>query len=407
MEPFQNPKNLDPSKNTNITGDTNYIVIGKIPGYNTNINKNIPISGAKSEKINFEDRLKNNLTTIRLRPTGYHINFDLMQNDLVKKALNALGNTTSLTPAEVAAKAAAKGKGVYEIGANIHLGKVLKDAAATATSNQITLSTTTAVKNWQHLVQGNVPSHSAFVNELRVLATNDSTMTEVFSNDFQMSTAEKIANSVGDWKVAKTAKFLKKSVTVDSNTGLQMLSNSDKAETLNLLAGKILGIQTSLPKEWFKSDYSNSLQLMIKLVSPSGDDASIQEYILKPLKFLILATAPITFDGINFGYPTLWEVLADGMMDIQLAGISAMTITRGGAETQFNRFNQPLNIDVRLTIEPLINGFAALSGASTYEPPKDGVIASMYKNFMVPNPGQLDASMSASNSSTSYKTIKL
>ena len=36
-----------------------------------------------------------------------------------------------------------------------------------------------------------------------------------------------------------------------------------------------------------------------------------------------------------------------------------MTISRGGQDTMFNRYNQPTNVDVRLTVEPLVQGFAS------------------------------------------------
>lgn len=366
--------------------ETDYIVIGKIPGYNHQINEN-KIEG---KKIDYTNRLKNNLTTIKLKPTGYYINFGEITSDLLKYTTGILDTNNNLNTSKDIAK------DLYKIGPDIPLGSQLNAYVNSS------VKTVTALNNWKKLLQGNINSDSVNIDELRILATNDSTMTEVFGNSFDTSSAEKISNRIGETSIAKSVQAMKKAVTIDSSLGLKMLESSNtNSNLLSVIAGKALGIQTALPKEWTKSDYTNSLQLMIKLVSPSGDPISIAEYILKPLKFLILAASPVTYDGINFGYPTLWEVEADGMMDIKLAGISAMTITRGGNETQFNRFNQPLNVDVRLTIEPLINGFATIANGDSYNKTND----SKYDNFLVTNPGMLDSSLDTDESQ--YQTIKL
>ena len=81
-------------------------------------------------------------------------------------------------------------------------------------------------------------------------------------------------------------------------------------------------------------------------------------FIVRPLKLLLLAASPVTFDGITYGYPPLWQVEAKGMASMKLAGITAISLSRGGPDTVFNRYNQPTNIDVRIVVEPVIQGFA-------------------------------------------------
>jgi len=361
---------------------TNYIVIGKIPGYNKNINSKL--LGSEDGKTDYTQRLRHNLTTIKLRPTGYKINFESMNP--------FSGSTPSSADATNTTNVVQEGldKTLYAVGGEVTLGF----------GNLVDNSSTTlnALNSWLSLVRVNInETASQNVNELRILATNDSTMSEVFSNQFDMSTAEKMANKIGESALGQVFQTLKKAVTVDSSMGLSMLQNGSgltENQFLNMLGGKALGVQTALPREWFKSDYNNSLQLMIKLISPAGDENSIKEYILKPLMFLILAVSPVTYDGINYGYPTLWEVEADGLMDIKLAGISSLIITRGGTDTQFNRHNQPMNVDVRLTIEPLIHGFAT---------PMKNINSSA---FLVTNPTMLKKSMEKDTESE-YKSIKL
>lgn len=382
------------------------LVIGKIPGYNDNIN-------SKDNKLDYTNRLKNNLTMITLRPTGYTINFagitgvsdSVTDVAKLKKAIDQVGSengiASNFNPHTNLSE-------LYRIGPDVQLGY---DGISQKKDKKGTITTRSAVQNWMQLVRTNTKKGlnntngvGLEINELRILATNDSTMTEVFGNQFNKSTAEIIIDGIANNKFAQTAQKIKKGVTIDSTYGMNLLQvgTNDTLkdnQILSLLAGKVLGVQTAIPKEWFSSDYNNTLQVMVKLVSPSGDDAYINEYILKPLLFLMMAVSPITYDGINFGYPPLWEVEADGLMDIKLAGISAMTITRGGNDTQFNRYNQPLNVDVRLTIEPLINGFAT------------SMLSDEYDGFLVTNPGRLKDSMSIMDGKTkknpSYTTIKL
>ena len=129
-------------------------------------------------------------------------------------------------------------------------------------------------------------------------------------------------------------------------------------DILNILSGKALGFQTTLPKEWANSDYNSGLQLMIRLISPSGHWKDINSYIIKPMMYLISAASPVTYNGISYGHPMLWKIRAEGMQNIDLGAISTMTISRGGTDTILNQWNQPLNVDIRLSFESIISGFA-------------------------------------------------
>ncbi len=317
------------------------IIIGRVPGYNTNISGN---------GIDYTKRLKNNLTNIVMRPTGYKINyeqfFDIGAN--IFKAYNGKQQTANT---------------IYKFGPTTSLSVVPTSGAGI-----------TAINLWKNLVKTSFSkigeySSDSVKTQLNILATNDSTMVEVMSNRFDVSTAEQLATTLNGLG-GKVYQNIKKVATrgtqmLSSAGGLQLLSNSEgnRNQFLSLLGGKALGIQSTIPKEWVSSDHNNTLQLMIKLVSPSGDSEMIDHCIIKPLMYLMLAASPVSYDGITFGYPTLWDVQADGMMDIKLGAITAMTITRGGNETQFNHNNEPLNIDIRLTIEPLAHGFASLTSS--------------------------------------------
>ena len=161
----------------------------------------------------------------------------------------------------------------------------------------------------------------------------------------------------------KISALLKGNVAaVDSQKMLDLLelkSSATDNQLLQILSAQALGIQTALPKMWMRSDYNNTSSFTIKLISPSGHIDDISKYILRPLRILTLACSPVTFDGASFGYPPIWKVETEGLSTSNLSAITAMTISRGGQDTMFNRYNQPTNVDVRLTVEPLVQGFAS------------------------------------------------
>ena len=301
-------------------------IIGKVPGYNHKID---------SSRI-YEKKLLDNLTRVRLSPVGYKLNTDIFSSPI------------------------SNDKDVYKIGENVGvMGNDSGTFAALKVWKQIQ-----SIQNGQ--IQRDLKNEETnftldVVKTLEILSTNDSTLTENFSSSYGENSVEALTKglanlSIGGVKVSDVSN-LSKSVT--SQEGLRILSKTDKKGLTELLAGNALKIQSALPKQWQSSDYNNQLQLMIKLVSPSGDQKSIGEYIIKPLTYLIMAAAPITNNGVFYGYPPLWKVEADGLMNMKIAGISNLSITRGGIDTQFNIHKQPLNIDVRLTLVPIVNGFAS------------------------------------------------
>ena len=369
------------SKYSPITDEVKRIIIGKIPGYNDKI--------SPKEGINYTSRLLNNLTNVKLRPTGYTINLITGISDSLLATLNVFGADYSIGDS-----------GLYKFGPGEKIGS-LSSVSELRENFNIKQTSQSAVKSWGEMLNGEFQgfvngSDLQEINELNILVTNDSTVTEVFSNSFEKSAVEKLLDSVGS-RVSNVRKITGAS-TVDSGLGRQLLAGSTGNDTgaLSVLATKALGIQTALPREWTKSDYSQTLQLIVKLISPSGHPDDIKQYIEAPLKMLMIAASPVSYDGVSSGYPMLWEIEADGLMDMKLAGISAMTISRGGTDTQFNRFNQPLNVEVRMTLEPLVNGFGTLIDTDNEK----------YKNFLISNPGQLSKSLSTGKD-PAYVSIKL
>lgn len=124
-----------------------------------------------------------------------------------------------------------------------------------------------------------------------------------------------------------------------------------------------LGQKFSLPKIWADSNYSPNMNAVVKLVSPYGHPDAIKEFIIQPLMYLLIMATSRTLDGISYGAAPKVTIKAYGVAHYPLAGITGITINRGGADTSFNIYRQPLSVNVSLSFQPLVNGFAAYEEA--------------------------------------------
>lgn len=322
---------------------TSRAIIGSIPGYNTNIDPN----GYYAKK------LLSNINRVVLTPTGY--------------SLNLSGAIPLLTGAQQSNNLSGK---LFAIGSDVHT------TTGFGISGEKTIGTETALGIWKSILESSKsvstidPKYNIDPNVqgLEILCTNDSTFTEVFSNNYKPSWLDsngQIQNFIGKFDTLKTINSMMSSFDADAGRAVMRASNS-KNDILNILSGKALGFQTTLPKEWSNSDYNSGLQIMIRLVSPSGHWKDISQYIIKPMMYLINAASPVTYNGVSYGHPMLWQIRAEGMQNIDVGAISTMTISRGGTDTIFNQYNQPLNVDIRISLESIINGFAVGIGTNFY-----------------------------------------
>jgi hypothetical protein len=129
-------------------------------------------------------------------------------------------------------------------------------------------------------------------------------------------------------------------------------------------SGKIIkdimveGKHTSLPKIWHATNYNPSLSLNIQLISPYGDKKSILENVIKPLTYLYILAAPRTTDGITYGKPRYVYMKGYGVSNINLGYIESLSISRGGEDVTYNRWRQPLSVNIAMSIKPAADGFA-------------------------------------------------
>lgn len=379
---------IDAIKNSSSTSEIDHLYIGKIPAYNDKL----------TNIISYEERLKNNLTITTFSPTGYSINLFSADDD------KTVGDNNTK-------------KTIYKMGGNL---------SNTIKFDEGTITTTSALDNWlkmqKNLMTGNYADSSPFRNACKsfsIIATNDSTINETISNDYAPNKLGDVPSMLGSMlgqsskdrleALRNTAQFAASGMTsVDSMAMINMLQQKDsfqkdQSQIFSLLASQAIGIQSALPKIWQRSDYNNTSSFTIKLVSPSGHHEDVRKFVIDPLLRLILAASPITYDGVSYGYPPIWKVQARGLLSMNLAAITAIVISRGGQDTLFNRWNQPTNIDVRLTVEPLVNGFASpLTNDKTYMPTTDSGEVGM----LLANPMAITDTMN-DRSATTTKSFQL
>lgn len=118
------------------------------------------------------------------------------------------------------------------------------------------------------------------------------------------------------------------------------------------------GHRISLPSIWSDSSYSPNFTTNVRLVSPYGDPRSIKEFVIKPLVYLLILSSPETADGVSYGKPFFLTLKGYGLSYSPLASIRSLTLRRGGNDTSFNVYRQPLSINVSMEFEYSVKGFA-------------------------------------------------
>jgi hypothetical protein len=143
--------------------------------------------------------------------------------------------------------------------------------------------------------------------------------------------------------------------------GINLMERLASSNSLaDIFTKELLGLQISLPRVFENSDYVDSLNIFLRFTSPTGHDDDIKAYIITPLIILLTAAAPISFDGVTYGYPPLWQIRSYGNTFQTIGAIDVVTITRGSMETTYSDNLEPLSIDVRITMSSLNHHYATI-----------------------------------------------
>jgi len=123
----------------------------------------------------------------------------------------------------------------------------------------------------------------------------------------------------------------------------------------------IKGHRISLPSIWKDSSYSPNITANLRLASPYGHPDAIKTFVIDPLVQLLIMASPQTTDGVSYGQPFFLTITAHGLSYSPIGVISNITLRRGGNDTSFNIYRQPLSIDVSLEFQYSVGGFAHAS----------------------------------------------
>lgn len=127
-----------------------------------------------------------------------------------------------------------------------------------------------------------------------------------------------------------------------------------------------------IPKMWDASTANlPRLDFTIQLRSPYGNAMSRMRNLFLPLSMLLAGALPISAGRHAYTSPFLCEAYCRGRAAIRLGMIESLSITRGVGNTGWNQDDQPLGIDVHVTIVdmssilhmPIANQFSPLEGA--------------------------------------------
>lgn len=216
---------------------------------------------------------------------------------------------------------------------------------------------------------------------VRLFTTDDTTANDSIQVQYKDSTFQKfsdslsdvgqqirdITNSVlgshGDKFAEKTIKAGKEgavNVTREAGGGRVL---QEVMEGVASVAGDMLvkGNRMTFPKIWQSSTYTGNLSVNVKLISPYGHPKAVKEFILKPLSYLILLAAPQTINGVTFGGSIPITIKAYGLNYTVLGSIQSITFRRGGNDSSFNLYRQPLTIDISIEFQTLFDAFAVFN----------------------------------------------
>ena len=129
-----------------------------------------------------------------------------------------------------------------------------------------------------------------------------------------------------------------------------------------------------IPKMWDASTANlPRMDFTIQLRSPYGNVMSRMRNLFLPLSMLLAGALPRSAGRHAYGPPFICEAYCRGRAAIRTGMIESLSITRGAGNLGWNEDDQPLGIDVRMTIVdmssilhmPISTEFTALEGAIT------------------------------------------
>jgi len=343
-----------------IQNQSNVIIpLGILPGYNEVIDTN---------NFDFEKDLMHNFTFIDLIPVSYSLKmlkgfYDMIKTGNPYNMIQGFFSNQEIQYREQLKTEMSKNftGSFYEYSADV--------------SNSVAQTFSSALKKYF----GNYFSENN-LHILRLIGSQDSVFSETLQNRFGdnnivddisffgKNIGRKFAVIAEKAKAGSVLSFAGKAFDLfkeipkyNYEMGINIMKSlAGKTSLGSIFDKELLGLQISLPRIFENSSYIDSLNVFIRLTSPTGTDEDIRSYILTPLIILLTAAAPISFDGITYGYPPVWQIKSYGNSFQTVGIIDVITITRGSMETTYSDNLEPLSIDVRITLSSLNHHYATV-----------------------------------------------
>jgi hypothetical protein len=214
------------------------------------------------------------------------------------------------------------------------------------------------------------PKNTPDIHYVRLYATDNTNISEAIQSNYEVIELgqaishfinyriEELIGKVFGESVKQIVKVLRDYELSTYYYDSQLLTGEKKDFTQviqNLIYHRHLKID--FPKRWVDTTYNKVINLNVTLSSPYGHPDAVNQWIVKPLLTLLLLAAPANIYGL-IGLPLYVRVKGYGLFDIPLGAIQSIIIDRGGSNTKFNIYKQPLKINLTISIVDLYNHFS-------------------------------------------------
>lgn len=199
---------------------------------------------------------------------------------------------------------------------------------------------------------------------VRLYLTNMTSQSDSFSNDYTKNIIDSTIDSLTSGQ--KIEKFKTFTNTVrglgagDNKIGDTLktfLPISDSTASL-INTALTTGLRINFPKIWTGSSYSPNLSLNVRLVSPYGTPKAISKFIIEPLGYLFILLSPQTEYGVTTFNPGYFTIKSYGVNNMSLCYLTSFEMRRGGDDSSYNMYKQPMVVDIALSFASSTEGFA-------------------------------------------------
>jgi hypothetical protein len=257
------------------------------------------------------------------------------------------------------------------------------------------------------------------IHYVRIYATDNTQIAESITSNYEIIEIGKqineVLNSGAESLLSKilgnTGSLIFKGLSNVYETTYHFNEDAIKGKvTLKELVSTLLEskqLKIDFPKRWVSTDYNRMFNLSIELSSPYGHPKAVYKWIIQPLLTLLLLAAPANIYGM-VGMPLYVRIKAHGLFDIPLGAIQSIVFDRGGSNTKYNIYKQPLKINVTMSIIDLYNYFSldAYTSSLYFDATKELNEVKDINNYSPESSKSISYQPTMSNFAKSFKPVK-